>query len=137
MLQALWPGVIVIEPNDGFNTQLNQPISQTYRITIAVHENIQGFTLDDPAALLASGGILAQYTPDHLDAAHPIQSITIDGQPAYRVDNLPVGMTGSLTEVIIIRNKRIYEWNITIAQATGDTRNWHFVEEILATFKFE
>jgi hypothetical protein len=136
-IRALWPGVVVVEPNEGLNDSLNQPASKTYRLTIALNENSERFTLDDPTALLSDGDILGQYARWLLDEAHPVREFYIDNTPAYRVDDLPVVQAGTLTQIITIRDDVIYLWHIQPVQVSGDDRNWPLIEEILSTFKFD
>lgn len=130
--QALAPGVVEVVPNDSTNLT---PDASTYKISVAVHENTNGLTMDNQAELLASGGILLQYDPALLDSSHPIQDYTIDGIPALRVDNLPAGQAGTVTQIIAIHNDKIYEWVIEPAQVDGGTSNLPVVEQILNSFE--
>jgi hypothetical protein len=135
-LEASWPGVIILEPRESFN--IKEPLAQTYRVSIAIHPNDQGF---DPAynaiELLSSGGILLRYDSQLLDGANRIQDHSIGGMPAWRVDELPVGQAGVASQIMAVRNGLIYEWVIEPVQTSGGTRNRYLLEEILATFTIE
>jgi hypothetical protein len=131
--EALAPGIIEIEPNDA--TNMEEPLTQTYKISVAVHENTDGLSMDNPNQLLAQGGLLVQYDSALLDATHPVETYTINGVPAFRVNNLPAGQSGSVTQIMTIHNGKIYEWLIEPAQVNGDMSNQPIVEEILDSFQ--
>lgn len=136
-LDALWPGVVELSPNDNFNDVLGQPLSQMYRIRVAVQENHANLSMDDPVGLMSGrGGMLIQYATSLVDRdrIHPFQ---FGEQAALRVDDLPVGQAGTATQIMTIFNGKIYQWLIEPVQTSGDTRNQRYVEEILATFKLK
>ena len=141
--EVLYPGVKVIEPNDAF--YYAEPRVVTYKISIAVTENAQGLSLDDPAQLLAHS-VIYPYDPGAL-AGHDIREISLDNVKAVRVDDLEVGPTGITAQIVAIRNNRIYELLVEPHQITGNQavpfqigeaspENEELFEAIIATFKF-
>src|SRR5689334_8913518 len=94
-----WPGVIELSPNDSFNDVLGQPVSQTYRILIAVQNNDRGWTMEDPAGFMSGAGALLTHSAELIDANHPVQEYSIGGIKAFRVDNLPTGLAGAQTHI--------------------------------------
>ena len=140
---VFFPGVKVLEPNDSFYYQ--EPRAVTYKISIAVRDNPQNLSLDDPESLLAQSAIIA-YDPKSL-TGHSIQQITLDGVNALRVDDLPAGPAGITTQIVAIRNNRIYEVLVEPQQLTGNqaepfqtgevvASNREWIDRIIATFKF-
>jgi hypothetical protein len=132
-----WPGVIELSPNDSFNQVLGQPISQTFRILVAVQDNTAGWTTDDPAGFMANAGALLRYAPASIDANHPVREYQIGFIRTFRVDSLPTGQAGDQTHIMTIYNNKIYEWLVEPAQSTGDERNMSYVEAILSTFELK
>lgn len=138
--EVLYPGVKVIEPNDSF--YYLEPRAVTYKISIAVTENQQNLSLEQ---LLANGAIL-QYDPGLL-AGHDIREVSLDGQKAFRVDDLEAGPASVTAQIIAIRDSRIYEILVEPHQIVGNQavpfqvgeaspQNEDLFEAILATFKF-
>jgi len=138
--EVLYPGVKVIEPNDSF--YYLEPRAVTYKISIAVTENQQNLSLEQ---LLANGAIL-QYDPGLL-AGHDIREVSLDGQKAFRVDDLEAGPASVTAQIIAIRDSRIYEILVEPHQIVGNQavpfqvgeaspQNKDLFEAILATFKF-
>jgi hypothetical protein len=136
-LRVNWPGVIELSPNNSFNQVLSQPVSQTFRIRVAVQDNTAGWTTDDPLVFMANAGALLHYTPALIDANHPIQEYWIGNIRTFRVNDLPTGQGGPQTHIMTIYNNKIYEWLIELAQSTGDERNMPYVEAILSTFELK
>ncbi|MCE7985021.1 MAG: hypothetical protein DYG89_27925 [Caldilinea sp. CFX5] len=139
--EVLFPGVRVVEPNDAF--VYRQPGQSTYKLSIAVRANEQGRTL---APDLLTNSVLIAYGADVL-AGQPIQEIELDGVPALRVDDLPVGPTGITAHIVALYQDRIYELMIephavTTNLATpyiagaSNAANQALIEEVLATFRF-
>ncbi len=140
---VLFPGTKVFEPNDSFYYQ--EPRAVTYKISIAVRENSQNLSLDDPKSLLAHSAIVA-YDPEALTGLS-IQQITLDGVSALRIDDLPVGPAGITTQIVAVRNDLIYEVLAEPQQLTGNqaepfqtgevvASNREWIDQIIATFKF-
>lgn len=136
-VNALWPGVIEIAPNDQFNQFLNQPSAATWRIRVAIQENKGGWTMNNAPALLSGAGLLIQYSLDLFDAQHPIQPYAFGDVSAWRVNHLTAGQSGDATHIIAIHNGRVFEWLIEPQQVGDDMRNWQYVEAILATFSLK
>jgi hypothetical protein len=131
------PGVIEFSPNDSFNQVLGQPISQTYRILVAVQDNTEGWTTDGPVDFMANAGALVRHSPALIDASHPIQKHLIGNVVAYRVNYLPTGLAGHQAHIMAIYNNKIYEWLVEPAQLNGDERNMSYVEAILLAFELK
>lgn len=140
---VLFPGVRVVEPNDVFTYRdRNQAV---YKLSVAVTTNEQGSSLDQPAALFANSALIA-YDPALL-ADHAIQPIALDGVPALRVDDLPVGPAGIATQIVALHGDFIYELLVephvlTTNQAepyiagVDHDANRNLIERIIATFRF-
>jgi len=140
---VLFPGIKVLEPNDWFYYQ--EPRAVTYKLSIAVRENAQSLSFDDPKPLLAQSAIVA-YDPELLTEGS-IQQVTLDEVNALRVDDLPVGPAGITAQIVAIRNDRIYELLIEPHQLTGNqaepfqmgevlAANRQWIDGIIDTFKF-
>lgn len=140
---VLFPGVQVVEPNDAFSYQNRD--QAVYRLSIAVTVNEDGRSLDEPEALLANSALLA-YEPSLL-AEHPIQPMTLDGVPALRVDDLPVGPAGITTQIVALHGDFIYELLVEphvlttnqaepFVAATDQEANRALIEEVISTFRF-
>jgi hypothetical protein len=136
-LAVNWPGVIELSPNDNFNQALGQPVSQTYRILVAVRDNTEGWTTGDPTAFMSGAGVLLQHAPNLIDENHPIREYRMGEAALLRLDDLPTGQAGDQTHIMTIYNNKIYEWLIEPAQSSGDERNMRYVEMILLTFQLE
>ena len=141
--EVYFQGVKVLVPNDWFYYQ--EPRAVTYKISIAVRENVDDLSLDEAQSLLSGGAIIA-YDPQLL-AGQSIQNITLDGVSALRVDDLPAGPAGISTQIVAIRNHRIYEVLVEPHKLTGNqaepfqtgavvasSREW--VDQMIATFGF-
>lgn len=140
---VLFPGVRVVEPNDAFTYRDRE--QTVYKLSIAVSTNDQGLSLDQPESLLANSAIIA-YDPALL-ADHPIQQIELDGVPALRVDDLPVGPAGITTQIVALYHEFIYELMVephvvTTNQAepwvesAPSEANDALIEQIINTFHF-
>jgi len=86
------------------------------------------------------------YDPKSLTGL-PIQQIKLDSVSALRIDDLPVGPAGITTQIVAIRNNRIYEVLVEPQQLTGNqaepfqtgevvASNREWIDRIIATFKF-
>jgi len=65
-----------------------------------------------------------------------VKETTLDGLKAYRLDNLPVGPAGITTDIMTIKNNKIYEILVEPVQGTGDSEvNKQIIEQIISTFK--
>lgn len=141
--EVLFPGVKVVEPNDGFFYQ--EPRAQTYRLSIAVSENREGMTLDDAEQLLARSQLLP-YDPALLVEA-TIEEFMFDGAPAIRVNDLAAGPSGITTQIVALHGPFIYELLAEPHDLTGNQAvpwlqpapspaNRQLLEAIIATFRF-
>lgn len=140
---VLFPGVRVVEPNDSFTYQDRE--KTVYKLSIAVSTHEQGLSFEQPEALLANSAIIA-YDPALL-ADHPIQQIELDGVPALRVDDLPIGPAGVSTQLVALHHEFIYELMVephvvTTNQAepwvesTPSAANHDLIDAVIATFRF-
>jgi hypothetical protein len=138
------PGIETLVPNDSF--YYAEPRSMTYRLSIAVSDNGQHLSLDDPKSLLAHSAI-KPYDPSVL-AYHSIQAVLLNGAKAYRVDSLQIDPNTAITsQIVTIRKDRIYELVVEPQQLTGNQaepfalgtvapENRELIEKIIETFKF-
>ena len=131
--QALWPGVVVIEPNDSFSNK--KPLAVTYKISIASTKNEKNLTLNTPKSLFGEGPIM-KYSPD-LIGQKQIRQVEIGGVIAVRVDDLPIGQAGLASDILTINGNKFYEILIEPFQTSGDQNaNKKIIEQILSTFNF-
>ena len=131
-LKAEWPGIIIIYPKDSFNNK--PPLSVTYKISIVISDNSANLSMDQPSKLFGNG-ILIQYPSLYADT-NKVKETTLDGLKAYRLDNLPVGPAGITTDIMTIKNNKIYEILVEPVQGTGDSEvNKQIIEQIISTFK--
>jgi len=141
---VLMPGIETLVPNDSFYYQ--EPRTLTYRLSIAVSDNGQHLTLDDPKSLLAHSAI-KPYDPSAL-AYHSIQAVLLNGVKAYRVDSLQIDAnTAITTQIVTIHKDLIYEIIVEPHQLTGNQaepsaigtvtpENKELIEKIIETFQF-
>jgi hypothetical protein len=141
---VLMPGIETLVPNDSF--YYTEPRTLTYRLSIAVSDNGQHLSLDDPKALLAHSAI-KPYDPSAL-AYHSIQVVLLNGAKAYRVDGLQIDPNTAITsQIITIHKDLIYELMVEPHQLTGNQaeplatgtvtpENKELIEKIIETFQF-
>lgn len=141
---VLMPGIETLVPNDSF--YYTDPRTLTYRLSIAVSDNGQHLSLDDPKALLAHSAI-KPYDSSAL-AYHSIQVVLLNGAKAYRVDGLQIDADTAITsQIITIHKDLIYELMVEPHQLTGNQaepsatgtvtpENKELIEKIIETFKF-
>jgi hypothetical protein len=98
-----------------------------YILTITVAENTPKYTLDEALG----NGPNTNYLKDLLNEKE-IQKVKIDNSDALSVENLPVGQSGSLRDVIVIRNEYIYQFNL---EPDNEQSSKEF-DQILSTIKF-
>jgi hypothetical protein len=91
--QIFFPGVITIRPNDSviYGVQFDT----AYQIRIAMSE--APGELD--SSMLGSGPLM-QYEPDNFEPGD-VARLSLNGVPALRIDNLPVGPSGMVTTHIV------------------------------------
>lgn len=113
--QDIWfPGVIRVQPNDSviYGVQFDT----AYRIQIAMTE--AAGELD--ASMLGTGPLM-QYEPDAFDP-NEVMNIDLNGVPAVRVDNLPVGPSGMVTmDIITVIDGRMIEILVEPVAEVGGT----------------
>lgn len=130
---VIFPGVIVIEPNDSLIYSAGADVS--YRISIAAVAAPENAALD--SGLLGSGPLM-QYEPS-LISADDVVTIDLGGVPALRIDNVATGPAGVLHEIVALHEGLLYQFIIEPAQPTmaGDTEAGSTLADgILATFLF-
>ncbi|MEZ4618388.1 MAG: hypothetical protein R2867_23135 [Caldilineaceae bacterium] len=130
-------GAVVFTPTEELNNQ--EPLAQTYKLTILAHVASKAYSLNDPAELLANGHYLS-YAPNLLDGV-TIQQTNLAGAPAVRVDNLPVGLAGTSMQLIAIRADIVYEVIVEPSQVSSrgdaaDPANRALVAQMIDTFQF-
>ncbi|RIK42555.1 MAG: hypothetical protein DCC55_08600 [Chloroflexi bacterium] len=141
--EVLFPGVKVVEPNDSF--AYREPRAVVYKLSVAVTENSAGLTLEDTEQLLANSQIIP-YDLALLENKS-IEQIELGGEPALRVDDLPVGPAGITTQIVAIHGPFVYELMVEPHQLTGNQaepyvegkvtpENRALVEQVIATFQF-
>jgi hypothetical protein len=134
-VDALWPGIIALEPNEALNQR--SPRAVTYKISVAVRESETGLSLDQAVELLSTGLIIG-YDPALLEG-RDIQNAELGGAPALRVQELPVGPAGLSLQVLALRDLMIYEIVVEPYQVQRDPDLYLalLVEPIIASFEFE
>jgi hypothetical protein len=146
--QMLFPGIISIEPNDSFlygDKNPNRGI--VYMMQIAASPNEGGYTADDLESLLGTLPLL-QYEAAALEGLD-IQHIELDGSPAVRVNNLPVGPGSGVTHIIalapagnplvefVISPANLFGAGIGSNPSQGDPNvNRRILEAIIQSFRF-
>lgn len=141
---VLMPGIETLVPNDSFYYE--EPRTVTYRLSIAVSDNGQHLSLDDPKSLLAHSAV-KPYDPNAL-AYHSIQVVLLNGAKAYRVDGLQIDPNTVITsQIVTIHQDLIYELVVepqhltgnqaeAVAAGTVTPENKELIEKIIETFKF-
>lgn len=130
-------GAIVFTPTEELNSQ--EPLAQTYTLTILAHVAGKAYSLSEPAPLLANGQYLS-YAPFLLEG-RTITHTNLDGAPAVRVDDLPVGLAGTAMQLVAIRADITYELVVEPHQVSSsgdaaDQANLALVEQMIDTFQF-
>jgi hypothetical protein len=122
--------VLVLQPNDSLNRE--QPLAPTYKVSITVRPNDEAYSLND-ARILLSNGPIVRYGPDLLEG-YPIVETYLHWERALRVDGIPVGLGGGISQIVSIHNSRIYELIVEPYQVAGESsRNEDLVEAMPAS----
>lgn len=142
--EFVYPGVLALEPNDRFFYDHAGQI--TYKITIGVTANTRNWSLDQHQQELLAENPLAPYDPASL-TGHPVEEITLAGEPALWVGNVTEGPLNLRREIISLRHGLIYILLVepylpppnqaepyVSPQPNAETEA--VVEEILSTFEF-
>lgn len=123
---------LIITPVDSFNNK--KPLAVTYKINITSRDR-GGSNIKDPKEMFGQGPLI-NYAIDQIDKSQ-IKTITLGGQQAARIDNLPFGQAGVETEIFAIKGDRYFEILVEPHQSSGDSEtNKGVVDQILSTFKF-
>jgi hypothetical protein len=134
-----FPGVISIEPNDSFIYAENQ--GTVYKITIASQLNDEGVVteenLEDTFGTLA----LLQYEPVTIRQLR-VESFELDGLPAVRVDDIPVGQNGVAAHIIVASRFQLFEIIIepvmvNNSNAEASAENLEIIQGIIDSIHFD
>ncbi len=127
--------LITLEPIDSILQQ--SPDTMFYRITVAAIPNDTRAAVSgayDPASLFGHGPILEYALQDA--SSKTIQEMTLDGSPAYRLDN-PNGLDIT-ADIVALRHDVLYEIVVEpfeSGKANPDTY-LPLVEQVIGTFQF-
>jgi hypothetical protein len=128
----VFPGVITIDPNDSL--VYADKAGRAFRISIATVAAPEGAKL---SPVLLGKGPLMQYETDLLKDK-TVQSIKLGGVDALRVDNVPTGPAGSLTDILLLHEGLLYQILVEpVGDGTGDdTPGRKLAEDVLKSFQF-
>lgn len=128
----IFPGALEIALNDSLIYRDGQ--GTIAKVTVAGMAVPDGTELD--ASLLGTGPLM-QYAPDMIQPDQ-VQQIDLGGVPALRVDNVPVGQAGALTDMLAMYNGILYEITIepVTTGAAGQVNGDDLLQSILDTFEF-
>jgi hypothetical protein len=140
----LFPGALVVEPNDAFVYQNSGDM--TYRITIAVTADDQDGSLAAQREQLLAHNPIAPYSLDAL-ANHPIREVTLDGIKALRVDGVTEGPLHITAQIVALHKGLLFHLLVEPHELPPNqaeayqpkaerASNKALVEEILSSFKF-
>lgn len=122
-------GLIEIIPNDGVIYDSNVP--PLPYITISATQIEANSELDE--TLLGLGPII-QYVNDAI-RPETFQQIDLNGVPAFRVDDLPIGQAGVSTHIVAIHEGLRYDIIVEPRSGTSALYDEH-VEQFLESFQF-
>lgn len=129
--EILFPGVITIDPNDSLIYRDGKGL--VFKVSIAAVFAPDGASLDKS---LFGTGPLIQYESDLLESK-VIQDIKFGSVAALRVDDVPVGPTGSITDIIALHEGLLYELLIEpVGEERGGVFGRNLINNILKTFQF-
>lgn len=115
---------------------LATPVSgaTTYRLTVAASPDSPWVvSKDDPRQLFGHGPIL-EYPTAEING-RTIQTITLDGQPAYRLDGL--ASNDLTTDIVAVHNGALYEITIRPIEVGDNPAPYRqAMEDLIATFHF-
>lgn len=132
-IDAYWPGIIDIEPNDIFNQQ--KPAAVTYQVSIGIKENKEKYTKETLDQYFGNG-LFIQYGGDSLKDAE-IKKTMLGGVDALRIDGCCGGQAGVEANIISLKGNKIYEIMVVPIQVSGDPeKNKDIYEQVISTFKF-
>lgn len=127
--------LITIQPTT--EAMKTTPDTMFYRIIVAARPNDTPVAVDgtyEPRELFGHGPAF-EYSPDEIQGK-PIQAITLDGTPAYRIDGLDgIGLT---TDIITLRGKVLYEIVVEPYELgkANPQQYLPLVEQVISTFQF-
>ncbi|MFI5205523.1 MAG: hypothetical protein ACHQVK_01145 [Candidatus Paceibacterales bacterium] len=122
---ALWPGPIILTPNDSF--------PGNYQIAITVFDNKENLSPENPASLFQSS-LLYSHVCDQEAKLNKFKTIYLDGRKAFKIDNCIGGLSGTREQIITIENNKLFEIDVDPTDQ-GDIAN-KLLDQILSTFKF-
>lgn len=129
--EVLFPGVIIIDPNDSLIYRDGKGL--VFKVSIAAVIAPEGAALDQS---LFGTGPLIQYEPDLLESM-TVQEIMFGDVAALRVDEVPAGPTGSITDIIALHEGLLYELLIEpVGEERGGVFGRNLVNNILKAFRF-
>lgn len=127
--------IVRIEPTKTFLSKIPTPI--TYTINIGVMNNTDRLSTETPVNLFGNGPVI--YYPSDYSKGFNIREISLGKTKAFRVDNTgglsAVGL-GMITDIITIKNNKVYEILVQYTALQGKEDTIDLVEKILQTFKF-
>jgi hypothetical protein len=131
------PAVSLITLQPTAEAMKTTPDTMFYRIIVAARPNDTLAAVDgtyEPGDLFGHGPAF-EYSPDEI-RDKPIQAITLDGIPAYRIDSLDgIGLT---TDIITLRDNVLYEI-VVEPYELGKANPQEYlplVEQVISTFQF-
>lgn len=132
-INASWPGIINLEPNDIFNEE--KPLAVTYQVSIGIKENKEGYTRENLEQYFGKG-LFIKYGKDSLKDIE-IKNTKLGGLDALRIDGCCGGQVGVEANIVALKGDKIYEIIINPAQTSGNPdKNKAIYEKIIETFKF-
>jgi hypothetical protein len=129
---VLFPGVISIEPND--SVIYGNQFDTAYRIQIAMVETDN--ELD--TAMLGTGPLM-QYDTSIYEVGDIVR-LSLNGVPALRIDNLPIGAAGTVTsDIVAVHHGRLYEILVEPVHEVDGTaiEGRAIVDSIIGSLSFE
>ena len=123
-LNALWPGPIIIDPNDSF--------SQGDRITIIVYNNIDNLSLTNPKGLFTDSAI-SRCVNEAINGRE-IKQTVLDGQKAFEMDSCSSGLIGTKRQIISVHNNNVFSFIVEGSSQSEEINN--LGAQILSSFKF-
>jgi hypothetical protein len=141
--EIFFPGVFSVSPNDEFLYSEQGRGHVVYTLLIGTVANTQHVTAD---VLSTQAGKLPLLSDDRVTTMKA-RSVTLDGLPAIRIDDIPVGATAKATYIIVYRGVTLIELLIkpTIRYgaphhnefADGDVQaNRALIEQVISSLHF-
>ena len=122
-INALWPGVVIINPNDSFSG---------YAIEISVFNNTTNLSVENPKDLFDSGFVNSMCSASLSNGK--IDTIYLDQKKAFEMSHCLGGQAGTKEEIVTVENNKLYKISVTPLDQ-GSSAN-EVLNQILSTFKF-